>query len=165
MKFKYKVLLIVAPAVFLLDQLTKFLIVKWIPLGERIAVVPGFFDIVHYSNSGAAFGMLAGADSSWRIPFFHIVSVLALFAIVAYIFKLREDEKTMSVVLSLVVGGIFGNGLDRLQAGSVTDFLSFHIGERALWGVALEWPAFNVADSAITIAMVLLIFLAIKGEK
>ena len=71
-------------------------------------------------------------------------------------------EKVMPIALSLVVGGIFGNGIDRVQFGYVTDFLSLHIGDKILWGMRLEWPAFNIADSAITVAMVLLIVSAFK---
>lgn len=165
MKFKYKALIIIAPLFFLLDQLTKWLVTVRISLGGEITIIPGFFDIVHYTNSGAAFGMLSGIRESIRTPFFYGISLVALVAIIIYIFKLPERDKLTAVALSLVVSGIFGNGIDRIRLGRVTDFLSFHISDKVLFGMRLEWPAFNVADSAITIAMVLLIISAFKKER
>lgn len=154
---KYKILAIVAPLVFAIDQLTKYFVSTKITLGQGLTIIPGFFDIVHYTNTGAAFGLLAGARASWRTPFFYAVSVVALIAIIFYIKKMPDSERLLAFALSFVVGGIFGNGLDRLRFGAVTDFLSVHIGDKVLWGIGLEWPAFNVADSAITVAMVLLV--------
>src|SRR3989338_3772174 len=165
MQFKYKCLLIIAPLIFFFDQLAKYLISAKIPFGGGISIIPGYFDIVHYTNSGAAFGMLSGIKSTWRVPFFYVVSVAALIAIIIYVVKLPETERLMAAALSLVVGGIFGNGLDRLRLGAVTDFLSVHMGDKVLWGMRLEWPAFNVADSAITIATALLIIGTFKKQK
>lgn len=157
MSFKYKCLAIIPPLVFLFDQLTKYFVAAKISIGEGIPIIAGFFDVVHYRNTGAAFGLFSGANEAWRTPFFYVVSALALVIIVYYIIKLNPLERMMPVALSLVVGGIFGNGLDRVRQGFVTDFLSLHVGDKYLWGVRLEWPAFNVADSAITVAMILLI--------
>ncbi len=164
MQFKYKCLLIIAPLIFIFDQFTKYLIMKNIPFGRAIEVIPGFFDIVHYTNSGAAFGFLSKADAGWKTPFFYAISVAALIGIVIYVVKMPVAERLMAVVLSFIVGGIFGNGIDRVRFGEVTDFLSVHIGDKVLWGVRLEWPAFNVADSAITAAMVLLVISAFRKQ-
>lgn len=161
MSFKYKSLFILAPLIFLADQLTKHLIVQNFHFGERYPVIGGFFDIVHFTNRGAAFGLFSDANSSWRIPFFYIVSAVALIAIIIYIIKLPSTERMLSAAFSLVVGGILGNGVDRIRFGEVTDFLSVHIADKFLWGVKLEWPAFNVADSAITIAMILIVINAL----
>ncbi len=165
MQFKYKCLLTIAPLIFILDQFTKYLVAKNIAFGRSVEVVPGFFDIVHYTNSGAAFGFLAKADAGWKTPFFYIISVAALVGVAVYIVKMPATERLMAVILSLIVGGIFGNGIDRVRFGEVTDFLSVHIGDKVLWGVRLEWPAFNVADSAITVAMVLLVVSAFRKDK
>ncbi|MBI2974153.1 MAG: signal peptidase II [Deltaproteobacteria bacterium] len=165
MSFKCKALFIIAPAVFILDQLTKYLINSRIGMGESIAVMPDFFDIVHYANSGAAFGMFSGVNSSWRAPFFYAVSALALIAIIFYIVKMSDSERIMAAALSFVVGGILGNGMDRIRFGAVTDFLSFHIADKKLFGYDLVWPAFNVADSAITIAMFLIIIDSLRKKK
>jgi signal peptidase II len=164
MKFKYKALIIIAPLFFLLDQLTKWLVTIRIPLGSELQVIPGFFDVVHYTNSGAAFGMLSGLSETIRTPFFYGISVIALVGVIIYIIKLPDRDKLTAVALSLVVSGIFGNGIDRIRFGRVTDFLSFHISDKVLYGMRLEWPAFNIADSVITIAMVLLIISAFKKD-
>lgn len=165
MSFKYKCLFILAPVVFALDQLTKHLVVSKMTIGQVIPAIEGYFDIVHYTNSGAAFGLLAGANDAWRTPFFYIVSLAALVIIIAYFIKMNAEERLMPFALALVVGGILGNGLDRIRFGSVTDFLSVHIQDRSLWGIVLDWPAFNLADSAITVAMILLIIGAFKREE
>jgi len=162
MKFKYICLITISPLVFVLDQLTKHLIMQRVEFGARIPVVSGFFDIVYFANTGAAFGFLSGASASWRQPFFYAVMAAALVFIAIYIYKLPAAERLVSVALSLIVGGIFGNGLDRVRFSQVTDFLSFHIGDKGVGGFYAEWPAFNVADSAITVAMVLLIISFIK---
>lgn len=169
---KYKILLITAPAVFILDQLTKLIIVSTIKLGARIPVIPDFFDIVHFRNEGAAFGILSDLEHSFRIPFFYIVAAVAVVFIVLFYRGLSKGEKLLPFTLSLVVGGIAGNILDRVRIGSVVDFLSFHIGDAALYfklfgrhfNIVLEWPAFNVADSAITVAMVLLVWSSLKRK-
>lgn len=173
MKFKYKILLAVAPAVFVLDQITKLAVLKWIELGDRIPVIPGFFDLVHFRNTGAAFGILSDAHHSFRIPFFYIVAVVATVVLAFFYRSLPDREKLMPWAFSLVFAGIAGNIVDRIFLGSVVDFLSFHVGNAALdftlFGAArhipLEWPAFNVADSAITVAMALLVWSAIRGGR
>jgi len=169
MKFKYRALIAITPIVFILDQLTKLAAVHWIAAGERVAVIPGFFDLSHYYNRGAAFGMFAGTAESFRVPFFYAVSVLAVILLTTFIIKLDTRERLMPVALSLVLGGIAGNILDRIRIGAVIDFLSFHIGDIVLsfniFGkhidLPLDWPAFNIADSAITIAMILIIYSAL----
>jgi len=78
MKYKYIILMIVAPVIFVLDQLTKFVIVYNVLFGDRIPVISGYFDLVHFRNTGAAFGFLAGAADSFRVPFFYTVAILAV---------------------------------------------------------------------------------------
>lgn len=166
MSTKYKILVTVAPAVFILDQFTKLLIVATQDIGNRIPVIRGFFDIVHFRNEGAAFGMLASARDDFRVPFFFIVAIVAVVALAFFYRSLKDGEKLMPLAISLVFGGIAGNILDRIRLGSVIDFLSFHINNRSwdfeIFGtrvhIPLEWPAFNVADSAITVAMFLILY-------
>lgn len=174
MKTKYKILVITVPSVFLLDQITKWMIASLLAVGQKIEIIQGFFDIVHFRNTGAAFGIFSGLPDAWRIPFFYIVAAVAIIALAFMYRALRRDERLLPFALSLVFGGIAGNVLDRLRFGEVIDFLSFHIGDKALAGavfgyrynVPLEWPAFNVADMAITTAVVLIVILAIKkGEQ
>lgn len=173
MKTKYKILLIITPAVFILDQLTKWLVVSSLALGDRVPVIPGLFDIVYYLNEGAAFGLFSGLPDSFRLPFFYVVAVLAVF-LLTYLYKtLEEGERLMSVAVALVFGGIAGNIVDRIRLEAVIDFLSFHIGDLVLEGTAfgiryrlpMEWPAFNIADSAITVAVLLIIISAVRSRR
>ncbi len=173
MKRKYKILMAVTPAVFILDQVTKWLILTRIGLGERITIIPGLFDIVHFRNTGAAFGLFSSLSDDVRAPFFYIAAAIATL-VLAFMYRAISDrEVMMPVALSLVFGGIAGNVLDRLRFGEVVDFLSFHVDNRVLVGQAfgrhfslpLEWPAFNVADMAITTAMFLIVISAFLRRK
>lgn len=172
MSIKYKIVLIIAPGVFILDQITKWIIRSNIRIGDGISVIPGFFDIIHVTNKGAAFGMFSGASSSFRIPFFYSVSAIATIIMITTIIKLQKDDKFLSLVFALILGGIGGNIIDRIRLGSVTDFLSVHIQDKVIDSVIfgyhlnfrLDWPAFNVADSAISVAMVLLIWSLFKTQ-
>ena len=173
MKFKYKLLAIVPPALFALDQATKLAVLKYIPLGDRIPVIPGFFDLVHFRNTGAAFGMLSDAHHAFRIPFFYAVAFVATIVLGFFYRSLSDRERLLPWAFSLVFAGIAGNIVDRIFLGSVVDFLSFHIGDASIdlgflgfaRSIPLEWPAFNVADSAITVAMVMLICSAVRRAR
>ncbi len=165
MKKKYWILLTTAPAVLILDQLTKWWVSSSLEMGDRVPVVQGFFDIVYFHNVGAAFGMFSGLSDAVRIPFFYVVAVIAT-ALLALLYRsLGDDENMVAFAIALVFGGIAGNIIDRLRFDSVVDFVSVHLGEAVLQGsllgfkyrIPLEWPAFNVADSAITVAMIILI--------
>jgi signal peptidase II len=148
-----------------LDQLTKWWVTKAVEVGGEIAVIPGFFDIVHTRNAGAAFGMMAGADASFRIPFFYGIAAVAVVVIALLLWKMRDGERLLPVAFALIIGGIAGNIVDRLRFGAVTDFLSFHWKDATAFSVPLYWPSFNVADSAITVAMFLLIFAAFRKQE
>lgn len=172
-KEKLKILAIVAPLVFFLDQATKWLIVRTMEIGESHPVIHGLFDIVHVRNRGAAFGVMAGLPESVRLPLFYIVSILALGLITAYFFRMNDARRGIYLCLALILGGALGNIWDRLTLGEVVDFLSFHwydkmvhwqLGDRVL-RFRLEWPAFNLADMAITIAVAWLMILMLKDPK
>lgn len=142
-KMKYLVLFGLTAVTVLLDQLTKGMVLARFRLGESVSVVSRVFDLTYVRNPGAAFGMLAHAEPSFRVPFFMIVPLIALVAI-GYVFrKLPDRDLKLATALSLVVGGAIGNLLDRLLRGYVVDFLDFH------WDGRYHFPAFNVADSAI----------------
>lgn len=168
MQRKYKILMLIMPAVFVLDQLTKWIILNQVALGDRLPVIPGFFDIVHFRNAGAAFGMFSGLSDAVRAPFFYVVAILAAIVLGFMYRALSDREVLMPVAISLVLGGIAGNVVDRVRFGEVVDFLSVHIGDRIFMidvfgrrlSYPLEWPAFNVADMAITTAMVLIVISA-----
>jgi signal peptidase II len=137
----------VALAVVLLDQFTKVLIVGSFVLGES-RTVTSFFNVVHVHNTGAAFSFLAGA-AGWQRWFFVGLGTLAAIFIV-WMLRSHGGQRLFGWALSLILGGAVGNVIDRLARGSVVDFIQIHY---AGW----FFPAFNVADSAITVGAGLLI--------
>lgn len=171
---KVKILAVIIPVVVILDQFTKWLILRNIPLGASLPVIPGLFDIVHTRNKGAAFGFLSNLPENIRLPFFFVVSAVALGLITIYFLRLKDPRKGIAVCLALVLGGALGNIWDRIRLGEVVDFLSLHWYDKVVrWNIGrawfrfrLEWPAFNVADAAISVAVVWLMILMMKdGEK
>jgi signal peptidase II len=141
---------LIALAVILLDRATKLLIIQTLRLGQGIPVIPGFFDIVFVLNPGAAFGFLATLSEQVRNPLFILISVVAVILIIFYHTRYLRSHRLVSVALGLVLGGAVGNLIDRLRYGMVVDFLDVHVGQ-------YHWPAFNVADSAISIGVSLMI--------
>jgi signal peptidase II len=141
---------LIALGVIILDRVTKLAIVEALRLGQGIPVVPGFFDIVFILNPGAAFGFLATLSDQVRNPLFILISVLAVILIVFYHTRYLRSRHLVSVALGLVLGGALGNLIDRVHYGMVVDFLDVHVGP-------YHWPAFNVADSAISIGVGLMI--------
>jgi signal peptidase II len=140
-------LLAITPAVIILDQFTKFLVIERFRLGETIPVISGLFSLTYIRNTGAAFGIFAQSHPSFRVPFFVVVPLVALVAI-GFIFKrIASADLKLSSALSLVIGGAIGNLIDRVQLGYVVDFLDFH------WSYQYHFPAFNVADSAICVGV------------
>jgi len=139
-----------AGAVVVLDQATKLLVQRAFRLGESLPVLPGFFNLTYVLNPGAAFGLLAGAAAAFRGPFFIAVSVLAIAVICYYHARYARGHPLPTVGLALILGGALGNLIDRLRVGMVIDFLDFYLG-------AYHWPAFNVADSGITVGVGLLL--------
>jgi signal peptidase II len=135
--------------IVLLDQVTKLYVDASMPLHESIPVIPGFFSITHIRNPGAAFGFLAEASPLFRSVFFVVVTILAISLVLHYIWKSNDGETLLTFGLSLILAGAVGNLIDRVRLGEVIDFLDIYIG-------AYHWPAFNVADSAISVGAVIL---------
>lgn len=173
MSFKYKILLTVTPLVFILDQFTKWLVIKNIPYNGSIPIISGYVDLVFFRNPGAAFGMFAGMGESFRNFFFFIVAIIAVVFLAVFFAGLKEKARMLPIAITLIFGGIAGNILDRIRFGEVTDFLSIHIQDVVInWTIAkwrlhipLDWPAFNVADSAITVAMFMLVITAFRSDR
>lgn len=171
MKLKYKILFIV-PVLFLGDQISKLWIASHLSFGDSITVIPGLFDIVHVLNRGGAFGLFAQVDSVLREVFFYGVSSLAVLLIVIYYVTLTESQVAIYICLSLILSGALGNLCDRFVRGAVVDFLSFHwydqVAQFDFFGnlirFRLEWPAFNVADSAITLGVLGICFLTLQDS-
>ena len=144
---RYRILSIIAFVIVILDQVTKLYVDANFRLHETVPVVRGFFHLTYVRNKGAAFGILA--DNAVRVPFFITVSIVAMLGILWYIRRIRKDQKLALFSLSLIFSGAFGNLIDRIRLGEVIDFLD------VFWR-HYHWPAFNVADSAITVGVTLL---------
>jgi signal peptidase II len=157
---KFQILLILAPLILLLDQLTKALILKSFALHDSIPILRGYFNLTYVQNPGAAFGILSATDASIRGPFFVIVPALALGVIGYLFFRLPPRSTWIPTALSCVIGGAVGNLIDRFRFGYVIDFLDFH------WQYKAHFPAFNVADMAISVGVgVLILDLLFEREK
>ncbi len=145
---KYLRLPIIAGAVIIADQVTKWWVLHAIASYERITVIPGFFNLIHVQNPGGAFGFFAAHDSQMRGLFFILFSIVAV-ALLVYLYRSTPDRnKWLLTGFSLIIGGALGNLIDRFRFGRVVDFIDLYIGN-------LHWPAFNIADSAITVGMII----------
>lgn len=140
--------LVLSAIVVALDLYTKHLVQSALAYGEHV-VVTGFFDLVLYHNEGAAFSFLAAAGG-WQRVFFSAIAVIASVIILRLLLK-HPQQKLFCLALSLILGGALGNLYDRVTLGYVVDFLFFHYQS---W----YWPAFNVADSTITVGVILLLW-------
>lgn len=143
---KYVKLVLIAGSVVLLDQLTKAVIVRELPLHHVIPVVNGFFNLVHVHNPGGAFGLMAELGPALRTAVFIFVSALAIGVILYFYHSTPAGRPWLATGFALIFGGAVGNMIDRLRMGAVVDFLDFYLG-------SFHWPAFNLADSAITIGV------------
>lgn len=160
MKKKYLLLLLILFFVVALDQATKIWILNHYSLHESFTVIKGFFSITYVRNPGAAFGLLNTAPPNFRIPFFIAIPIIALVAILFVLKRVDDDDHFLSTALSLVIGGAIGNLIDRIAYNYVVDFLLFYWKEGGP-----EFPAFNVADTAISVGVGLLILDIFRKEK
>jgi len=142
--------LLIAVFVVLLDRVTKLAVAKNISLHDSIQIIPDFFRLTHVENRGAAFGLFADSPSEWKIAVLVLFSIVALAIVTALLWRNSHSMNTTGIGLSLILGGAIGNLWDRLLSGRVVDFLLFYIGQ-------YQWPAFNVADSAIVVGAGLLV--------
>jgi signal peptidase II len=142
--------LITIVVIVILDQVTKALVRAYLPYGESRTVIPGFLDLAHVQNTGAAFGMLNNVDFAYKPLVMVAIAFIALLAIAAYGTQLGFNDKLARTGLALILGGAFGNLIDRAFAGHVVDFVDVY------WGAYHFW-AFNVADAAITVGAIFVI--------
>lgn len=150
--------LVVAIGVFVLDQLTKYLIIFNLELGRSIPVLP-FFEIVHVKNKGAAFGIFHDSSPAFRLLFFGAVTIVCLILLTYWLGTTPVFEKLQRLGLSLILGGALGNLKDRAIFGEVTDFV--HVFYKSY-----SWPAFNIADSAISVGVaIIFIHLLLSTKK
>ena len=132
------------------DQATKAMVRASVPVHDSVTVIPGFLDITHALNSGAAFGILNGADFPFKTTIIGLIATAALVGVGFYAASLAHHQLVARIGLALIIGGAAGNLIDRVLAGSVVDFVDVY------WRTYHFW-AFNVADSAISVGVTMLI--------
>lgn len=136
--------------VIVADQLTKLYIMQTMRLHESIPIVPNLFSLTYIRNPGAAFGFLAGSSDAFRMVFFGLTSIFALGLLSTILLRMPERDWVGRLSVAGILGGAIGNLIDRLRYGEVIDFLDVYVEN-------YHWPAFNVADSAITVGVIFLI--------
>ncbi len=163
MSRKYKILLAVTSITFLLDQVVKYWIRNTIPShGSPVVIIPGLFQLVHAENTAAAWGILRSFEH--RMPLLIVATIAAFLFIVYYYYKLPEDQTVVALAMSFILGGAAGNFIDRVRFQSVTDYLDFFMGYEPMkgWLRSLfrsnHWPSFNVADIAIVVGLLLVMY-------
>ena len=147
---RYLLLGLLSVAIVVVDQVTKVSVMESMRLHESIPVIANLFSITYIRNPGAAFGFLSSSSSSFRFVFFGLTPVFAVGLLGMIMVRMPKDDWMGRLSVAGILGGAIGNLLDRLRYGEVIDFLDFYIN-------GYHWPAFNVADSAITVGVVFLI--------
>lgn len=151
-----QIIIAVILGILLLDQATKILVAQTIALYERIPVIPAFFDLTHLRNPGAAFSLFAQAPEWFRQPFFFLVTGIAIVALSLFLYRMKEEGLLLTIAISGILAGAIGNLIDRMMYGEVIDFLLFYWRD-------YHWPAFNVADSCITIGVIGLLWTSLRN--
>jgi signal peptidase II len=147
---------LLALSVFILDHFTKWLVRSRMELHEAIELIPGYARISYVRNSGVAFGLFADIQSVWKPYILASMAVIAVVVILMYSARMPSNRVLLQLALAITLGGILGNFTDRIMHGFVVDFIELHIKE------VFHWPTFNVADSAITIGIALLLVDTVK---
>lgn len=137
--------LFIAIIILILDQITKFVIASSMRIGDSFEVIPGFLNITSHRNNGAAWGILSG-----KISFFFIITIIILIVLIVFYIKEAKYNLFMQIALSILFAGALGNFIDRLFHGEVVDFIDTYI-------FGYNFPIFNVADSSLTIGVILII--------
>jgi len=144
---------LIALFIILLDQVTKWIIVRYMELGDSIQIIPNFLYITSHRNRGAAWGILQG-----QMWFFYIVTIIVVVMLVLYIRSLKPKQRLFGIALSFMLGGAIGNFIDRIFRKEVVDFIDTYI-------FTYDFPIFNIADSALVIGVGLILILTIFEGK
>ena len=142
-------------AIVVLDQMTKWWVTQALDLHQTVPIIDGLFSLTYVRNAGAAFGLLGGLPAAIRGPLFIVVSVGALLVLGTLLAGLRPEERGLRFAIAMVLGGASGNLIDRVREGEVIDFLDVYWRE-------YHWPAFNVADSCISLGVAALLLLSFR---
>lgn len=146
MKKTTRLLLLPSLAVIVLDQISKFVIVSTVPEYGTVPIIEGFFNLVHVRNRGMAFGLMNRPGQGFKF-YLLVAATLGAIALILFWFRrIKDEDHKITLGLGLILGGAVGNFIDRVRLGEVIDFLDFYAGP-------YHWPAFNIADSAITVGI------------
>jgi signal peptidase II len=157
MKNKYVLLFFVSGVLVVMDQYTKLLVSLHIPLNYSVKVVNGFFNFTHIRNSGVAFGLFASQQYEYKALMFIVISIIAIMAILIIFHQTPQQKKIVLTGLILIFSGAIGNLIDRSLHGEVIDFIDFFVNKS-------HFPAFNIADSCITIGVILMVLDLFFGD-
>ena len=157
MKNKYVLLFFVSGVLIVMDQYTKLMVSLHIPLNYSVKVVEGFFNFTHIRNSGVAFGLFASQQSEYKALMFIAISTIAIIAILVIFHQTPKEKKMVQTGLILIFSGAIGNLIDRILHGEVIDFVDFFINRH-------HFPAFNIADSCITVGVIMMVIDLFFGE-
>jgi signal peptidase II len=147
----------VAFFILLIDYLTKWVVRVRLDTNQSVEIIPGYLRLSYWENSGVAFGLFDAVASVWKPYILAALAVVAVVVIVVYSGHMPLERKLLRISLAIIIGGILGNLADRIVRGYVIDFIDFHIYD------TFHWPTFNVADSAITIGIALLLIDTVKN--
>jgi len=153
-----KFYLFLMPLIIIVDQASKWLVTKSLPLEGTRDVINGFFRLWHVRNSGAVWGFFSGHDGGWVPKLITALAIAALLVVMFFFLRAGHQERLELFAYAFILGGALGNIIDRLRLGYVVDFLDVYVR-------AWHWPTFNVADSCITIGVLLLAFSLLRGNK
>jgi len=151
-------LITIASLTILFDQVSKYLVMEGMTLGQSIPLIDGYMRLTYIRNPGAAFGFLSSASESFRVPFFLAISFLAIAVVLIFYLRSARENLLLQIGLSLVLGGAVGNLIDRFRFHEVVDFIDLYFRQ-------YHWPAFNVADSAISVGVVVLLLEAVLAAR
>jgi len=154
---KYLFLFVISSVLIVIDQYAKFMVTLHIPINYSVKVVEGFFNLTHIRNSGVAFGIFSHQNSELKPYLLIFVSIIAIIAILVIFHQTGKNKKIVQTGLILVFSGAIGNLIDRVLHKEVIDFIDFFIDNQ-------HWPAFNVADSCITIGVMFLVADMLVGD-
>jgi signal peptidase II len=158
LKSNYLPFIGLALLVVLIDQVSKRLAIAHIPPHQILTVIPGFFNIMLVENRGMAFGIFNQTHSGVSYFFLLATTIAAIGVILLFFFLVKKSQLWLSIGLALILGGAIGNLIDRVHLGYVIDFLDFYLS-------GYHWPAFNMADSAVTVGTLWLLLNIVTGKK
>jgi signal peptidase II len=148
---------LIALLILVIDQITKWIARASLANSSAFEIIPGYLRFAYASNTGVAFGLFHDVDSAWKPYLLGALAIVAIVVIYIYGKRTSPDRNLLHWALAITMGGILGNFVDRIFNGYVVDFIEFHVHE------AFYWPTFNVADSAITIGIALLLIDSVKN--